>query len=530
MMKKSLFTLLLCFCSTCLLAQSNVFSPTGTVYFNNDNGAALQIRGWNNHGSTFGGHYPYWGMNVNHTNTGWNSYHPSLRGSLILNWGNEIRFSSIAPNTTSSALTHHLTLKTTDGFLGLNTTSPSSMFDIQDGAMELMQTSGNLDNSKGVIKFGENNVRLFAIQYNGALSNPGNKLMIRGSTSSDDSYNLNLMTFDQNGYVGVGTSAPATKLEVYGKSANWSETTQGPALGSVHLTPGSSADHYGSAITFGASDTGGGLTSQAGIYVRSDGSYGTKMYFATTNSYATGSKTAFMIDHAGRMALGTNTPNGRLTVAGQSANWNETTQGTAIGTIHLKPETTADHYGNAITFGASDMSSGNTANAGIYVRSDGGYGTKMYFATTNSYATGSKTAFMIDHAGNIGMGTNTPGAKLEVNGNIVSQGDIESKKVKVSANPGDWPDYVFEPTYELGTLNSLEQYIQANKHLPEVPSAKEVGEQGIDLGNMDATLLKKIEELTLHLIEINKKQEKMADEMELLKKENAALKQAIKKG
>ena len=430
MMNKSLFTLLLCFCSTCLLAQSNVFSPTGTVYFNNDNGAALQIRGWNNLGSTFGGHYPYWGMNVNHTSTGWNSYHPSLRGSLIMNSGNEIRFASTPPNSTNAAVSYHMTLKTTSGFLGLNTISPSSMFDIQDGAMELMQTSGNLDNSKGVIKFGENNVRLFAIQYNGALSNPGNKLMIRGSTSSDDSYNLNLMTFDQNGYVGVGTSAP----------------------------------------------------------------------------------------------------NGRLTVAGQSANWNETTQGTAIGTIHLKPETTADHYGNAITFGASDMSSGNTANAGIYVRSDGGYGTKMYFATTNSYATGSKTAFMIDHAGNIGMGTNTPGAKLEVNGNIVSQGDIESKKVKVSANPGDWPDYVFEPTYELGTLNSLEQYIQANKHLPEVPSAKEVGEQGIDLGNMDATLLKKIEELTLHLIEINKKQEKMADEMELLKKENAALKQAIKKG
>jgi hypothetical protein len=79
----------------------------------------------------------------------------------------------------------------------------------------------------------------------------------------------------------------------------------------------------------------------------------------------------------------------------------------------------ANNTGNAITFGASDSSSGTNANAGIYTRSDGTYGTKMYFATTDSYASGSKARMMIDYNGNVGIGTTSPNAKLEV-----SDGDI----------------------------------------------------------------------------------------------------------
>ena len=123
------------------------------------------------------------------------------------------------------------------------------------------------------------------------------------------------------------------------------------------------------------------------------------------------------------------------------------------------------------------------------------------------------------NGGNVGIGTSTPNEALEVNGTI------RSKKVKVEAGP--WPDYVFESNYELRTLNSLEQYITANKHLPEVPSAAEVEKEGIDLGNMDATLLKKVEELTLYLIEQNKKQTAILKRLDELEKENTTLKAKI---
>ena len=87
-----------------------------------------------------------------------------------------------------------------------------------------------------------------------------------------------------------------------------------------------------------------------------------------------------------------------VTVLGNFGPWAEGNKGTTRGTLHLRPAAT-DHMGGAITFGASDRDSGETAMAGIYTRTDGNYGTKMYFATTDSYATGPKNAMAIDEYG-----------------------------------------------------------------------------------------------------------------------------------
>jgi hypothetical protein len=67
-------------------------------------------------------------------------------------------------------------------------------------------------------------------------------------------------------------------------------------------------------------------------------------------------------------------------------------------------------------------------------------------------------------------------------------------------------------------LSALEKYLEENKHLPDVPSAKEVEENGLDLGDNQSVLLKKIEELTLYVIDINKKVEKLSEENAALKK------------
>lgn len=87
--------------------------------------------------------------------------------------------------------------------------------------------------------------------------------------------------------------------------------------------------------------------------------------------------------------------------------------------------------------------------------------------------------------------------KLAVNGAVLSS----SFKVKQFNN---WPDFVFSENYKLLPLLSLEEYIKTNKHLPGIPSAVEVESEGFDLGSMNARLLLKIEEITLHLIELHK--------------------------
>ncbi len=99
--------------------------------------------------------------------------------------------------------------------------------------------------------------------------------------------------------------------------------------------------------------------------------------------------------------------------------------------------------------------------------------------------------------GQVGIGTSNPRQKLDVNGTI------RAREIRVEASP--WPDYVFEEDYDLPSLDETEKFIAQHKHLPEIPSAKEVENNGIALGEMNAKLLQKIEELTLHLIEQDKR-------------------------
>lgn len=124
-----------------------------------------------------------------------------------------------------------------------------------------------------------------------------------------------------------------------------------------------------------------------------------------------------------------------------------------------------------------------------------GWGSKFYI---RSGATGGNEALVLnDVGGNVGIGTANPSEKLTVNGTIYGT------KVKVDLTvPG--PDYVFEKDYKLPALQEIKSYIDTNKHLPEVPSAKEMEANGINVGEMNMLLLKKVEELTLYIIEQQK--------------------------
>ncbi|KQW99229.1 tail fiber protein [Flavobacterium sp. Root420] len=99
--------------------------------------------------------------------------------------------------------------------------------------------------------------------------------------------------------------------------------------------------------------------------------------------------------------------------------------------------------------------------------------------------------------GNVGIGTTNPTSKLTVAGNI------NSREVKVTVDAG--ADFVFENDYNLPSLDAVDKFIKENKHLPEIASADEMKKEGINLSEMNIKLLQKIEEMTLYMIEQNKK-------------------------
>jgi len=141
------------------------------------------------------------------------------------------------------------------------------------------------------------------------------------------------------------------------------------------------------------------------------------------------------------------------------------------------------------------------------------------FRTAPSGAAGSAISWLnamtVNNDGKVVIGSaNTPG-----NFKLYVQGGILTERVKVAVvNSADWADYVFTEDYKLKSLTEVEAFVKANKHLPDVPSAREVVANGIDLGKMDAKLLEKIEELTLYMIEQNKKINKLESEISALKK------------
>jgi len=129
-----------------------------------------------------------------------------------------------------------------------------------------------------------------------------------------------------------------------------------------------------------------------------------------------------------------------------------------------------------------------------------GGGTVRASAKTNGHMN-INNHMLVGFNGNVGIGTTVPRAKLAVEGNILA------KEIKVTNNIAV-PDYVFEPDYNLPSLSEVQTYVKENKHLPEIPSAKDIERDGLDLGEMNLLLLKKVEELTLYVIQL---EERMSD-------------------
>jgi hypothetical protein len=185
-----------------------------------------------------------------------------------------------------------------------------------------------------------------------------------------------------------------------------------------------------------------------------------------------------------------------------------------------------------------DGSIGGSSYAGVRARTGIGGIHHEYFYGVDQYNTweiydntvggNAGKRFWIEADGRVGIGYHIipastpclPAARLFVKGGIFTEGLL------VAPNPSNcWPDYVFDSEYKLKTLAELSTYIKDNQHLPGIPSSKEVNKDGINVGDMQAKQMEKIEELTLYIIEM--KQEIDALKKMIPSKENEELKSSI---
>ncbi len=154
----------------------------------------------------------------------------------------------------------------------------------------------------------------------------------------------------------------------------------------------------------------------------------------------------------------------------------------------------------------------NTVKIGLFAHSNWGGEARGVLATESKHDLAIQTGYFpermrIKTNTNGGIKTFNPGNKLGVNGTI----QAKERKLEVA----NWPDYVFDPAYSLLELSDLSEIIGKNRHLPDVPTESEVAATGIDLGETNAVLLKKIEELTLYILHQAKEIEVIKSKLEL---------------
>ncbi len=401
---------------------------------------------------------------------------------------------------------------TTTGNFGIGTATPGLRTHIL-GAMGFPATTGT--SQIGVLRLqgtGSNGVMDFSV-------NAGNASCIQVTNSTNLSLNYALALNPNGGNVGIGTKTPSAKLEVMGGGIKATDGN-GSMFYSIGFTRSGligQPDIYGDGtnpLVIGGKADGTGITSFSGLV-----GIGTKVISANMAldvkgggikaTDGTGSSFyAINFTRSGFNGLpdisgdGTNP----LVIGGKADGTGITSFSglVGIGTKVISANMALDVKGGGIkaTDGTGSMFySVAFTRSGLVGKPDiSGDGTHPLLIAGKGDGTGVTII-----SGNVGIGTSLNYDNSIEQYKLAVNGKIGAKSIKVEIGSGAWSDYVFDTNYKLKTIKELESFILKNQHLPNVPSACEVENNGIDMATMDATLLAKIEELSLYIIELSKK-------------------------
>jgi hypothetical protein len=328
-------------------------------------------------------------------------------------------------------------------------------------------------------------------------------------------------TFPPSGSAGIGTTSPLAKLHVVGGEIRLAGAgTSGIASGAViSFYDSNNATRYGY--------LGDASAGNSDIYLVAEAGGG--LNFGTNANAA-----RMVINTSGNVGIGTTTPTRPLDVNGwvqtntgilfnNGKAWDVSSNGndlyfdetglvtrmtflaggnvgigtrTPVALLNIAvPGSKATVAGNVVSFlSTNDISNPFGLRTMIYGASSINNRYVTLQTTDYSLADGGNLVLQ-STIGNVAIGTtDTKGYKFAVNGSAVAT----SMTVKLNAN---WPDYVFKPGYQLPLLSDVKAYIDQNQHLPEMPSEADVARDGLNLGEVNKLLTKKVEELTLYLIQ-----------------------------
>ncbi len=276
---------------------------------------------------------------------------------------------------------------------------------------------------------------------------------------------VRMALLSDNPYLGIGTTTPVANLHIHGSH----QSNPKPLPTSFQMTN----------PTTGSMSTDGFQIYQSSLAV-------TISQLEKANLSVLNNGQGLVIDTNGYVGFNTQYPKQKIHVVDNNI-------------LITKTSTRAPGSTNgSILFGSAASNTDPAGSWGIeYCNSESeGYGLNFWKTWETGY-NGFNHALFLSNEGNVGIGTNTPQEKLAVNGTVCA------KEVRVSLNGSPcWPDYVFGEEYGLMELRDLERYVHTNKHLPNIPSAVEVEQNGVGLGEMNTLLLQKIEELTLYIIDL----------------------------
>jgi hypothetical protein len=227
---------------------------------------------------------------------------------------------------------------------------------------------------------------------------------------------------------------------------------------------------------------------------------------AAVAQWSSGSGGAIYYD-GGSIGVGTASPQKQLHIGDVSVGNGEYISATAPSLILGNSDTYASATMYTV-FALATAQGHYSLSAGDVLLGSYGSAHGNIYINSNFSLTGAITNVLLQPAGgNVGIGTTSPQHLLHV------AGTIGAEQVIVSSTGAD---YVFDPNYKLAPLSEVASYVEANHHLPDIPSAEDMTKQGVSLGDMQTKLLAKVEELTLHMIQLEQQNRELQQKVERL--------------